>query len=119
MCLDLLRSLALNVNIQSHGWEVGLSVCPDVGMKVNSPHDFRGPERPGCMVPDREGPKLSLVLISIAWLPCLLSPCRLAVSGSCLAQANRREFERLLQPRVMMGVRTLHLSSDPSLGFTG
>lgn len=59
------ETTALNVNIQSlmQGLKVGVFVHPNVGKKVNSLHDFRGPEKPRFTVPDREGPRLSLVLI--------------------------------------------------------
>lgn len=92
-------------------------VHPNVRRKVNSPHDFRGPGRPKYVVVDRKGPRLSLVLI--LRLPCLPSPRRLVVSGSCLAQANRRESEWLPQLKAVMEARIFHPSSEPILGFTG
>lgn len=99
------------------GWEVGVFVHPNVGRKVNSPHDFRGPGRPKYVVVDRKGPRLSLVLI--LRLPCLPSPRRLVVSGSCLAQANRRKSEWLPQLKAVMEARIFHPSSELILGFTG
>lgn len=65
------------MNIQNlvEGSEIVVFVHPNVGRKVNSLHDFSDSDRPECIVPDREGPRLCLWVSSQESLGPLPAVC--------------------------------------------